>query len=74
MTVAGSVRYITASAMPLTVEGQPVGERLFITSSGFCRCIAVLDWSQWAAERSMGPALRQCLVCSAMPLTKDRQA
>ena len=34
MTVSASVKYMTASAMSLTVEGRPIGERLSITSLG----------------------------------------
>ena len=32
MTVAASVRYMTASAMSLTVEGRPIGAKLSITN------------------------------------------
>src|SRR5690349_13660178 len=32
VTVAASVRYITASAISLTVDGRPIGERLSISS------------------------------------------
>ena len=37
VTVAASIKYMTASAMSLTMEGQPFGNRLSITSFGVFR-------------------------------------